>query len=102
MSVAAAIRKAERILPGKEVPNGKTDARGRASIAVADHIEVYPDEVWRFTRKWGAHPNADLRTAVATCLLEHLLEEHFDQIFPLVSEACTRGKCFSDPFSSCW
>ena len=92
MNVAYAIRKAERVLPGTEAPEGELDPRWQAIICVADHIEHHPDEVWRFTRKWGAHANADLRAAVATCLLEHLLEHHFDRIFPLVSEACQRSK----------
>jgi hypothetical protein len=88
MSVVLAIGRAERVLPGKEAPEGELDPRWHAIIGIADHIEQHPLEVWRFTRKWGAHANPDLRTAVATCLLEHLLEHHFDRIFPLVSEAC--------------
>jgi hypothetical protein len=101
MSVFHAIRKAERVLPGKEAPDGELDPRWQAIIGVADHIEQHPDEVWRFTRKWGAHVDADLRTAVATCLLEHLLEYHFDRMFPLVSEACRQSRRFADTFSRC-
>lgn len=101
MSVAHAIGDAERILPGKEAPDGELDPRWQGIIGVADYIEPHPEEVWRFTRKWGAHANADLRTAVATCLLEHLLEYHFDQMFPLVSEACRRSRRFADTFSRC-
>ena len=102
MSVAHAIRKAERILPGKEAPEGELDPRWQAIIGIAEYIEPHPDEVWRFTRKWGANANADLRAAVATCLLEHLLGHHFHQVFPLVSEACRRSRRFADTFSRCW
>jgi len=101
MSVAHAIRKAERILPGKEAPEGELDPRWQAIIEVSEHIQQRPDEVWRFTRKWGAHANADLRAAVATCLLEHLLERHFDRLFPLVSEACRQSRRFADTFGMC-
>jgi hypothetical protein len=101
MTVAQAIRKAERLLPGKEAPEGELDPRWQAIIVVAEHIKQHPDEVWRFTRKWGASANEDLRAAVATCLLEHLLEYHFDRIFPLVSEACNRSRRFADTFSMC-
>src|ERR1041384_7653640 len=87
MTVYQATRKAERVLPGKQAPEGQLDARWQAIIAVADHIEDHPDEVWSFARKWGAHASPDLRAAVATCLVEHLLEHHFDHIFPLVTEA---------------
>lgn len=58
-------------------------------------------EVWRFARKWGAHANADLRAAVATCLIEHLLECHFDAIMPLVEEACDQSKRFADAVTLC-
>jgi hypothetical protein len=101
MSVAHVIRKAERILPGKEAVEGELDARWQAIIRVADHIEEHPEEVWRFTRKWGAHANEDLRMAVATCLLEHLLEHHFDRMFPLVSAACRESKRFAWSLSMC-
>ena len=101
MSVAHAIRKAERILPGKEAPEDELDPRWQAIIDVSEHIRQHPDEVWRVTRKWGAHANADLRMAVATCLLEHLLEHHFARIFPLASEACRQSRRFADTFSSC-
>ena len=71
-------------------------------IAVADHIEQRPDEVWHFTRKWGSHANADLRMAVATCLLEHLLEHHFSRIFPLASEAARQSARFAGTLACCW
>jgi hypothetical protein len=101
MTVLQAIRRAERVLPGKVAPDGRLDPRWQAIIRVGDHIEQHPEEVWRFTRKWGAHANADLRTAVATCLLEHLLEHHFCRIFPLVSEAFRQSARFADTLSRC-
>jgi len=101
MSVANDIWKAERVLPGKEAPEGELDMRWQAIIDISEHIQQHPNEVWHFTRKWGAHGNADLRTAVATCLLEHLLEHHFDKIFPLASEACRQSRRFADTFSRC-
>jgi len=101
MTVSQAIRNAERILPGKEAPEGQRDPRWQAIIDVSEYIEGYPNEIWRFTRKWGAHPNADLRAAVGTCLLEHLLEHHFELIFPLVAVACRRSRRFADTFTRC-
>ena len=102
MNVFQAIRKAERLLPGKVAPDGQSDPRWQAILRVEDHIEQHPEEVWRFTRKWGAHANADLRTAVATCLLEHLLAYHFSRIFPLVSEASRQSARFADTLGRCW
>jgi hypothetical protein len=101
MTLSQAIRKAERILSGNGVREGQVDPRWQAIIDVSEHIQQHPEEVWRFTRKWGAHANADLRMAVATCLLEHLLEYHFERLFPLVTEACRQSRCFADTFSRC-
>jgi hypothetical protein len=100
--VAKAVEHAERILPGKPAPDGKRDPRWQAIIKVGGYIESHPAEVWRFARKCGAHPDADLRAAVATCLIEHLLADHFESIIPLVEEACDRSKRFADTVAMCW
>ena len=102
MTVLQAIRKAERVLPGRAAPEGQPDPRWQAILRVGDHIEQHPEEVWRFTRKWGVHANADLRTAIATCLLEHLLAYHFSRIFPSLSEASRQSSRFADTLSRCW
>jgi hypothetical protein len=100
--VEVAIERAERILPGWPAPEGERDPRWQAIIKVGECIESHPLEVWRFAREWGAHANEDLRMAVATCLVEHLLEYDFDQIIPLVEQACGQSKRFADTVSSCW
>jgi len=102
MTVREAIRKAERILPGKPAPEGQIDPRWQAIIRIEDYIEDCPEEVWLFTRNWGAHASADVRTAIATCLLEHLLEHHFLRVFPLVSDASRQSARFADTLSRCW
>jgi hypothetical protein len=76
MDVLEAIRQAESLLPGEPVEEGQ-DPRWQAIIAVGEHIESDPEVVWSFIRRWGSHRQEDLRDAVATCLLEHLLEHHF-------------------------
>jgi len=43
-----------------------------------------------------------LRTAVATCLLEHLLGHHFSRFFPRVEEATRSDALLADTFSKCW
>ncbi|HLX62482.1 MAG TPA: hypothetical protein VKX17_14485 [Planctomycetota bacterium] len=101
-SVAKAIKKAERILPGKKAPDGDADPRWQAMIVISHYIESCPLEVWDFVWKWGRHRNANLRTAVACCLLEHLLAEHFDLIFPRVQDGVRKSKLFSDTFLRCW
>ena len=102
MTVQEAIRRAEQILPGTPAPEGEQDPRWQAIIAVGDFIESDPLAVWEFTSKWGRHANTDLRMAISTCLLEHLLEYHFDLIFPKVQEAVRKSKRFAGTFRICW
>jgi hypothetical protein len=68
---------------------------------VGEYIDEQPLEVWRFARKWGAHANKDLRAAIAVCLIEHLLEYHFEQIIPLVEAACDESKRFAYTVTVC-
>ena len=71
-----AIRDADILLPGEPVAEGQ-DSRWQAIITVGEYLETEPEPVWSFIRRWGCHPQEDLRTAIAVCLLEHLLEYHF-------------------------
>ena len=101
-AVRRAITRAEALLPGLPAPEGKTDRRWQAIMRVADFIESRPEEVWQFCLRWGKHPQADLRAAVACVLLEHLIEQHFDLIFPRLGRAATESVRFADTIRSCW
>jgi hypothetical protein len=100
-SVQQAIAEAEKLLPGVPAPDNEPDPRWQAIIEVGEYIETEPHEVWPFILKWGKHPSDDVRMAVATCLLEHLLEYHFDDFFPKVKRICRRSGYFADTFLSC-
>jgi hypothetical protein len=102
MTVEQAIVRAESLLPGVPAPEGARDERWQAIIDVGDFVETHPDIVWSFARQWGSHSQEDLRLAIAACLLEHLLQGHFDHIFPLVEEATRNDPLFADTFCSCW
>src|SRR5262245_66588075 len=97
-AVGRAIVRAQSILPGTPAPNGKRDPRWQAIIRVGDFVETQPEAVWQFAHRWGKHPQADLRAAVATCLLEHLLEHHFDVMFPRMRRAAIVSARFADTF----
>lgn len=100
--VLRAIARAERILPGTPAPEGKRDPRWQAIIRVGEFIETQPEPVWQFAHRWGKHAQSDLRMAVATCLLEHLLEHHFELLFPRVRRAAMESPRFANTFNSCW
>jgi hypothetical protein len=105
LGIAEAIREAEALLPGVPTDEGR-DPRWQAIIAVSEYIWSGPQDaveaVWEFTRRWGVHPQDDLRAAVATCLLEHLLEHHFAAYFPRVGRLALAEPLFGDTFKRCW
>jgi hypothetical protein len=102
MNVRDAIAEAERILPGQAAPEGAIDPRWQAIIRVEDFIRDEPEAVWAFILRWGCHADEDLRTAIATCLLEDLLKYHFADFFPKVSAAVEENSLFADTFRRCW
>jgi len=101
-TVQDATREAEAILPGgAPSPDGVRDARWQAVIAVAEYIETNPQEVWQFIKKWGVHKDDDIRSAIATCLLEHLLAFDFETYFPKVKAEVKESPLFEDMFCGC-
>ncbi|MBI2827121.1 MAG: hypothetical protein HYX69_20820 [Planctomycetia bacterium] len=101
MTVHQAIRRAEALLPGEPVHEGR-DPRWQAILKIAEHIESEPEPVWQFIVAWGDHPQEDLRDAVACCLLEHLLEHHFSKFFPRIETPAMERPLFGDMFQRCW
>jgi len=100
-SVADAIRAADEAMRLSAAAQG-SDPRWQAIIVVGEFIESSPDDVWKFTLRWGNSSEEDLRDAIATILLEHLLEHHFERIFPLVEAAAEADPLFADTFLRCW
>jgi hypothetical protein len=98
-AVNRAIQRAERLLPGRPVAAGKVDPRWRAIIRVGTFIDSHPQEVCRFAIKWAKRARGhDLAAAIYCCLIEHLLERHFDVIFPLFREAALKNARVADYF----
>src|SRR5260370_1965804 len=82
MTVQDALAAAEQLLPGRSAPDGAEDPRWQAIIEVAMFAEHEPDAIWPFVLKWGSHEDEDVRAAIPTCLLDHLLQHPFYTIFP--------------------
>jgi hypothetical protein len=101
MGVAEAVLEAETLLPGVPVEEG-SDPRWQAIIGVGAFIDAEPEAVWTFICRWGEHPQEDLRDAIATCLLEHLLEHHFAAYFPQVEQLALSKPLFGDTVLRCW
>jgi len=101
-SVQEAIEAAEKILPGEVAPDGQEDPQWQAIMLIEDFIEDEPEAILPFVLKWGVHEQEDLRGAIACLLLEHLLEFHFELIFPRVQEAAIANPLFADTFLKTW
>lgn len=98
-TIVDAVEWANGVLPG----TGENDAlRWPAVIAVCEYVETNAEEVWDFIVRWGDHEDDDLRDAIASCGLEHLLEYHFSLIFPRVEELAKSNPLFATTFARCW
>jgi hypothetical protein len=77
--------------------------RWAAAAELSEFTKKAPEALWPIILKHGASGDADLRQAVATCLLEHVLEYHFAHYFPLLEIEIKKGNAnLRDTFSSCW
>jgi uncharacterized protein (DUF433 family) len=102
-NVHDAIQAAEALLPGRPAPDGESDPRWQAIMKIEDFVETEPETIWPFVLKWGSLPNEeDLSAAIATLLLERLLQFHFDLIFPRVEAATRSNVWFARTFSKSW
>jgi hypothetical protein len=102
MSLHSAIENAEKLLPGEAAPEGESDPRWQAIMDVAEFIPTHPDEVWEFAARWGCTENADLRDAIATCVLEHLLQHHFERVFTKMEVLAKADARFAETVKMCW
>ncbi len=82
----AALERAIRL-----VGHEHNDVRWQALIAVGEWIGEEPESVWPVVLEHGASADEDMRNGVATVLLEHVLEHHFDTYFPLLRERIAGG-----------
>jgi hypothetical protein len=102
VNVQETLAAAEELLPGRSAPEGAEDPRWQAIIQVAMFAEHEPEAIWPFVLKWGSHEDDDVRAAIATCLLEHLLEYHFDLLFPRIETAARLNLWFAKTTAQCW
>ena len=100
-----AIARANAILPGRPAPGGQRDPRWQAIIRVGDFIETHPDEVCAFALQWAKVRGKDLGAAIYCRLIEHLLEQHFDRLFPVMRQAALQNARVAEffyPYTGLW
>jgi hypothetical protein len=85
------------------VGDADNDCRWQALVVVGESVESNPEAVWQVVLEHGVSEDEDMRTGVATMLLEHLLEHHFDLIFPRLKERIETGSVLlADTLARCW
>lgn len=75
------------------------DVRWSAAATLTDYAMYHPDHVWPNILKHGSSNDEDRRTAVATCLLEHLFEAYFSKLEKVILAGNNNLK---DTLSMCW
>lgn len=87
----------------KDLASRDEKKRWKAAADLSDYVEKHPSKLWPLVVKYGSSGNEDLRMAVATCILEHVLQYHFGQYFPKLEKLLLAGnRNLRDTFSSCW
>jgi hypothetical protein len=102
MTIQEALMAADKLLPGIPSPDGTEDPRWQAIIRIGDFVEEEPEAIWPFVLKWGSHEDEDVQAAIATLLLERLLEHHFDLLFPRVEIVAKSNGCFAKTTARCY
>jgi len=79
------------------------DTYWQAAIALGEFSETAPETIWPLIEKWGSCPNEDTRVAIATCVLEHVLEANFEPYFSKVEQLVQQGNsAFAETLLGCW
>jgi hypothetical protein len=85
-----------------DLGSSEENTRWQAAVSLGELVGTYPKRVWPLVLKWGSSPCEDTRNAIATCVLEHLLEHHFKAVFPMVNREVSVNPLFADTFCRCW
>jgi len=76
--------------------------RWQAMIVVGEFIEDRPHDVWRIVEQYGCSPDQDMRAAVATVLLEHLIEHGGDEAHQKAQGLAMRSELLANTLRMCW
>jgi hypothetical protein len=74
-----------------ELFSGDEKRYWKAAADACEYVQKAPNLIWPLVVKAGSSEEEDLRMAMAACVLEHLLGEHFEEYFPKVKELINAG-----------
>src|SRR5690242_12677743 len=71
----------------RQLASSSEKDRWAGAADLGEYVFARPEQAWPLVVEFGSSALEDMRAAIATCVLEHILEHHFDTYFPmLVSE----------------
>jgi len=75
-----------------------------AATVLSYFVEKYPAQLLRIIRSVAQDSSDDQRTALAKCILEHLMENHFDDVINMVSQETDAELRYAlvDILARCW
>lgn len=68
-----------------------------------EYVRDNPKVVWPLVVKWGSVHSHDIRSAIACCVLEEILQFHFNEYFARCKDIVNRGnRRFAETLAMCW
>lgn len=87
----------------RRIRDGNESDRWAAAAELSEHVVSNSDRIWPTVLELASSDVEDIRQAVATNVLEHILEHDFDRFFPLIESEVKRGnENLRDSVRLCW
>ena len=96
------LQKSYYTLAKRYINDSNNNCRWQSLIIVGEYLDKYSDEIFNIIIKYGKSKDEDMRTAIATVLLEHLLEKNFDKYFHLYKNVLKNNSYLLDTLSKSW
>ena len=84
------------------IDDSHNTCRWQSIIVIGESMDDDPDRIWNVVKRYGDSKDEDMRSAIATVLLEHLLEANFNKYLANVKAQVSLGKSrFLDTLLKC-
>lgn len=83
------------------VPVPDDRVRWGALTMAGQLAEAHPKIVWPMVARFGRAKDGDIRLGVACCVLEHVLESHFEKYLPRAMRLALRDPRFEETLGFC-
>jgi hypothetical protein len=92
-------------LAKNHITDSDNDCRWQSIIIIGQFLDIRQQDIWEIILRFGSSNDSDMRTAIATILLEHFFEHNpdsFDKRFMDLKEEIHKGnKNLLDTLSLC-